>query len=226
MYGRNAQQRVRREESGEPRLAVCFVEVVALFEEARARFLEKLRRVPVGIDERNEPRSSRCRAEIGADRAGYPGVLHLDRDAAPVGERRAVYLSDRSGRDGDRVEAFEQLAGTFSELALDLLANRRRRSWAARASAAPTARRRARRVARCRRSSEAAPLSSRCPSARRARPRGALSTLRRGRPRVVGLRRASVARPGARRRACGPGVPGWRWAGCSTSRAVARRAPS
>jgi len=46
---------------------------------------------------------------VGADRGGDAGVLHLDRDLAPVVQRRAVDLPDRGGGDRLRVEAGEVL---------------------------------------------------------------------------------------------------------------------
>ena len=60
---------------------------------------------------------------VGAHGGGHAGVLDLDRDLAPVGQRGAVDLADRRRRDRLLVELVEDLLQRLAELVLDHLAH-------------------------------------------------------------------------------------------------------
>jgi hypothetical protein len=57
--------------------------------------------------------------EVGLDLARRVGTLHLDDDAAPVGQRRPVHLADRRRGDRTLLELQEELVERQLELALD-----------------------------------------------------------------------------------------------------------
>ena len=68
--------------------------------------------------------------EVALDLLVHPGALHLDGDAAPVGEERAMDLRERGGRERLVFELGEQVRERSAQLAGDdplcLLARERR----------------------------------------------------------------------------------------------------
>ena len=67
----------------------------------------------------HEPRRLVEQHEVGLDLPRRAGTLHLDGDALPVRERRAVHLADRRRRDRHRIELEEQPLDRVAELLLD-----------------------------------------------------------------------------------------------------------
>ena len=119
---RHADVRVAREMAVEVLRVARLLPVVELLADRARELVHEL----AGVDEveradplAREPRRLVEQAEVGLDLPRRARPLHLDRDAAPVRQGRAMHLADRRGRDRRGLEVEEQPLERVAELLLD-----------------------------------------------------------------------------------------------------------
>ena len=93
-----------------------FVDVVELFEQARAQFLDERTRVESGKEQSERAEQHVGVDEVGADRVVDTRILHLHRDLEARVRHGAVHLPDGSRRERNRIPLREHAVGIAAEL--------------------------------------------------------------------------------------------------------------